>query len=99
MFGTQDELAFFRMYCETFRVIKALSPRIQVGAPPMTFMNQESIAWARRFFGWEKEQGIVPDFFCAQYYSVVWPNRSRSTCTPGSRITWSPHTSGDFQFP
>ena len=72
MFGMQDDLAFFRMYRETYLTIKAISPRIQVGAPPMTFMHQESIEWARRFFRWELEQGVSPDFFCAQCYSVVW---------------------------
>ena len=72
MFGMQDDLAFFRMYQETYLAVKRISPRIQVGAPPMTFMHQESIEWARRFFRWEKERDIIPDFFCAQCYSVVW---------------------------
>lgn len=72
MFGMQDDLAFFQMYRETFLAVKSFSPNIQMGAPPMTFMHQESIEWARRFFRWELDHGIVPDFFCAQYYSVVW---------------------------
>lgn len=71
MFGMQEDMAFFQLYRDTFRLIKALDPRIQIGAPPMTFMQDESIRWAERFFLWEREQGILPDFYCSQYYSEV----------------------------
>lgn len=71
MFGMQEEEAFFRLYRDSFRLIKSLLPDIQIGSPPMTFMQDESIRWAERFFHWLREQGITPDFFCSQYYSEV----------------------------
>lgn len=72
MFGMQEDLAFFRLYQETYQTIKEMDPNIRMGAPAMTFMHQESVAWARRFFQWELDHGIRPDFFCSQYYAVIW---------------------------
>lgn len=71
MFGMQEDMAFFRLYRDTFRLIKDMDERIRIGSPPMTFMQDESIRWAERFFLWEREQDIIPDFFCSQYYSEV----------------------------
>ena len=71
MFGMEDELTFFRLYRETWLAIKELDDRIRVGGPAVTFMDEESTQWVRRFYQWEREQGIVPDFFCTQAYGVV----------------------------
>lgn len=71
MFGMQEETAFFCLYRDTFCLIKSLLPDIRIGSPPMTFMQDESIRWAERFFRWLREQGVTPDFFCSQYYSEV----------------------------
>lgn len=71
MFGMRDELAFFEMYRETFLAIKETDKLIQIGGPPVTFMSDESVQWIRRFYQWEREHGVVPDFFCTQAYSVV----------------------------
>ena len=76
MFGMQDELAFFHLYYETYSAIKEIDEYIQVGGPPVTFMDGESIQWTRRFYQWERERGIVPDFFCTQAYGLVFhPSR------------------------
>lgn len=72
MFGMQDDRAFFRLYRETVRTIREIDPRIQIGAPSMTFMHLESTEWARRFYRWELAHDVKPDFFCSQFYSVVW---------------------------
>ncbi len=100
MFGMQDDLAFFQLYCETFQAVKAFSPNIQVGAPPMTFMHQESIEWARRFFRWELGHGVTPDFFCAQYYGVVWqPGQIKIDLHSWQPDHLVPHTPGGSQLP
>ena len=98
MFGMKDDLVFFRMYQETFQTIKALDPNIQVGAPSMTFMQQESIEWARRFYRWELDHGITPDFLCAQYYSTIWqPGEMRIDLHSGRPDHLMPQS--DAQFP
>ena len=98
MFGMKDDLMFFRMYRETYQAIKALDPGIQVGAPPMTFMQQESIEWARRFFRWELDHDIIPDFVCAQYYSTIWqPGEMRIVLSSGRPDHLIPQS--DAQFP
>lgn len=74
MFGMQDEDVFFRLYCETYRTVKAIVPEIRVGAPPLTFMNGECISWAERFFKRLRADGLIPDFFCCQYYGEVGAN-------------------------
>ena len=71
MFGMPDDLDFFHLYRETYLAIKEIDERIQVGGPPVTFMNDESVQWVRRFYQWEREQGVIPDFFCTQAYGVV----------------------------
>ena len=71
MFGMQEDEAFFQLYGDTFRLIKAMEPRMLIGSPPMTFMQEESIRWAERFFLREKDRGVIPDFFCSQYYSEI----------------------------
>lgn len=72
MFGMGDELAFFRLYRETWLAIKELDDRIQVGGPAVTFMNEESAQWVRSFYQWERERGVIPDFFCTQAYGTVY---------------------------
>lgn len=69
MFAMQDDEMFYRLYLETFRTIRDLDPTIQIGSPALTFMSEQSIRWAQRFFLWLQEQGVQPDFLCAQYYS------------------------------
>ena len=57
----------------------------------MTFMHQESIEWARRFFRWELEQGVSPDFFAPS--ATAWygsPLKSRSISILGSQTILSP---------
>ena len=71
MFGMQDDLDFFHLYRETYWAIKEIDERIQVGGPPVTFMSEESTQWTRRFYQWEREHDVVPDFFCTQAYSVI----------------------------
>ena len=71
MFGMRDELDFFHLYRETYLAIKKIDGRIQVGGPPVTFMNDESTQWIRRFYQWEREHDVVPDFFCTQIYGVI----------------------------
>ena len=71
MFGMQNELDFFHLYRETYLAIKEIDEHIRVGGPPLTFMSEESIQWTRRFYRWEQEHGVVPDFFCTQAYGVV----------------------------
>ena len=91
MFGMQDELDFFRLYRETYLAVKEADGRIQVGGPPVTFMNDESTQWIRRFYQWEREHDVVPDFFCTQAYSVILhPSQLKSTFSPGVRITLYP---------
>lgn len=68
MFGMQDERVFFRLYRDTFRTVKALVPEIPFGAPPLTFMRDECVGWAERFFAYIKSEGVRPDFFCGQLY-------------------------------
>lgn len=74
MFGMQDETVFFRLYRDTFRMVKELVPDIPFGAPPLTFMREECIDWSERFFSYLRGQGVTPDFFCCQYYSEVGVN-------------------------
>lgn len=74
MFGMQDERVFFRLYRDTFRTVKELVPEIPFGAPPLTFMREECIGWAERFFAYLRREGVTPDFFCCQYYSEVGTN-------------------------
>lgn len=71
MFGMRDELDFFRLYRATYLAIKEIDGQIRVGGPPVTFMSDESTQWTRRFYQWEREHGVVPDFFCTQIYSVI----------------------------
>lgn len=71
MYGMQEDLVFFQLYQETFLTIKKINPRIQVGGPAMTFMDNQSIQWAYQFYRWEMDHNITPDFFCAQYYAVT----------------------------
>ena len=71
MFGMEDETVFFRLYRDTFRTVKSLAPEIQVGSPPLTFMNEDSVRWAERFFERLRAEDIRPDFFCSQFYSEV----------------------------
>ena len=74
MFGMQEEKKFFQLYRDTFRIVKNLVPEIPFGSPPLTFMNAECIGWAEHFFAYLHAEGIMPDFFCCQYYSEVGAN-------------------------
>ena len=74
MFGMQDESVFFQLYRDTFRTIKKLVPEIRFGSPPVTFMDVECVGWAERFFAYLHAEGIIPDFFCCQYYSEAGAN-------------------------
>lgn len=74
MFGMQDERVFFRLYRDTFRIVKNLVPEIRFGSPPLSFMSAECIGWAERLFAYLHAEGVMPDFFCCQYYSEVGAN-------------------------
>lgn len=62
-FWTGDQAAYFGLYETTWKAIKAVSPRLQVGGPA-TAQN----AWLPEFDAFGRDHGCAPDFLSTHYY-------------------------------
>ncbi|MBR6380927.1 MAG: xylan 1,4-beta-xylosidase [Lachnospiraceae bacterium] len=69
-----DMEEYFRLFGETFRAIKALDGRFQVGGPAICGVRDEE--WIRSFLEFCRKEGIRPDSVTRHHYTVEFPEHA-----------------------
>lgn len=98
MFGFGDDHRFFRFYAATFRAVKAVCPKIQIGSPSTLYIeNLGGETWIRNFVHYAEKHDCIPDFLNVHYYADIFPDTAGNDVFIGLKPSSSfPKRTDDF---
>lgn len=68
IFGFKNDDDFYRLYQETYSVIKGINKNLRFGSPSLLVSYNLNQQWCSNFILWCKGHGCVPDFMNIHYY-------------------------------
>lgn len=67
-FGFERPEDFYRLYRETYQVVKSVHKGLRFGSPSLMAGFQTDHSWCTAFVQWCRENGCLPDFMNIHYY-------------------------------
>lgn len=83
LFGFKNDEDFYRFYLETYKTIKRIDRKFQIGTPSLLVAYNINQQWARRFLSFCKISKCEPDWINIHYYENDFSDASLDAHNPG----------------